>query len=482
MINFRIIARVFSRLLIFEGLFMLAAAVVSWLYHEPSAASIVYSALITIVTGVIVFTPLRNEDRIFGNKEGYIIVTGAWLVISLFSTLPFLLSGSIDRFGDAFFESVSGFTTTGASIIADIESLPHGILLWRSLTQWLGGIGIIAVSLPFLPVIKSVNIQLTSTEFTGQLADKIHPRINDAIKRFIFIYCMITLAEVVLLMLGGMPVFDAICHSFSTLSTGGFSTRNEGIAAFNSPYIKIILTMFMFIAGTNMTIIYFGLKRNFKKITGNNEFKFYTFFCLIFIIIGSIILYFKEDYAIGNSVLEGAFQVVSFITTTGFYTYDYNLWNDLFIIVLFILMFTGGMSGSTSGSIKITRILLLAKNNRQEFKRLIHPSAFVPVRIDKHLVPPVIIYNILVFISIYFILVCFGAFVISIMDYDLITSFSTSAAMLGNIGPGISTFGPFTDYASMPMAGKWFLAALMILGRLEILTVMILFTRNFYKH
>lgn len=482
MINFRIIARVFSRLLIFEGLFMLVAAGVSWLYHEPAASSIIYSALITIITGVIVFTPLRNDDRIFGNKEGYIIVTGSWLVLSLFSTLPFLFSGSIDRFGDAFFESVSGFTTTGASIIDDIESLPHGILFWRSFTQWLGGVGIIAVSLPFLPLIKSINIQLTATEFSGQLADKIHPHIKDAILRFLFIYCMITLTEVILLTLGGMPVFDAICHSFSTMSTGGFSTRNDGIAAFSSPYIKIIITLFMFVAGTNMAIVYFGLKRNFKKITRSNEFVFYSFFCLIFVIIGSIILYFKEDYTIGNSALEGAFQVVSFITTTGFYTYDYNLWDNLFIIVLFILMFTGGMSGSTSGGIKITRILLLIKNNRQEFKRLIHPSAFVPVRLDKHIVPQIIVYNVLVFTSIYFLIICFGAFIISIMNYDIITSFSTSASMLGNIGPGIGNFGPFTNYSSMPMAGKLFLSGLMLLGRLEILTILILFTRNFYKH
>ncbi len=248
MINFRIIARVFSLLLIFEGLFMLASAAVSYLYHEQAASSFLYSALITIVTGTIVFTPLRNEERIYGNKEGYIIVTGIWLIFSLFGTLPFIISGSIHSFGDAFFESMSGFTTTGATILTDIESLPHGILFWRSLTQWLGGIGIIFISLSAFPFFKSINIQLTATEFSGQPTDKIHPRIKDAAKRLVTIYVLLTLTEVILLMIGGMPVFDAVCHSFSTLSTGGFSTRNDGIAAFASPYIMIVIILFMFIS------------------------------------------------------------------------------------------------------------------------------------------------------------------------------------------------------------------------------------------
>ena len=260
MINFRLIARAFSLVLIVEGLFMLVSAGVSLLYHEHAASSFFYSSLISIVTGVLVFTPLRNEERIFGNREGYIIVTGIWLIFSIFGTLPFLISGSIKSFGDAFFESMSGFTTTGATILRDIESMPHGILFWRSLTQWLGGIGIIFISLSVFPAFKSFNIQISASEFSGQPADKIHPRIKDAAKRLVLIYFFITVIEIVLLSLGGMPIFDAVCHSFSTLSTGGFSTRNNGIAAFHSPYIMIVITVFMFIAGTNMTLIYFGLK------------------------------------------------------------------------------------------------------------------------------------------------------------------------------------------------------------------------------
>ena len=276
MINFRIIARVFGLLLIAEGLFMLISAGISFLYREHAASSFLYSALITIFTGIIVFTPLRNEERVSGNKEGYIIVTGIWILFSLFGTLPFLLSGSIKSFGDAFFESMSGFTTTGATIFTNVESLPHGILFWRSLTQWLGGLGIIFISLSIFPVVRSINIQIAATEFSGQQTEKIHPRIKDAARRLLLIYSGITLAEALLLIAGGMPVFDAVCHSFSTLSTGGFSTKNNGIAAFDSPYIMTVITVFMFLAGTNMALVYFALKGNFRKATGNNEFVFYT--------------------------------------------------------------------------------------------------------------------------------------------------------------------------------------------------------------
>jgi trk system potassium uptake protein TrkH len=482
MINFRIIARAYSLLLIVEGLFMLVSGGVSLLYHEHAANSFFYSAFISVVTGVLVFTPLRNEERIFGNKEGYIIVTGIWIIFSVFGTLPFLFSGSIKNFGDAFFETMSGFTTTGATILTNVESMPHGILFWRSISQWLGGIGIILISLSVFPVFKSFNIQISAADFSAQPTDKIHPRIKDAAKRLISIYFLLTLAEAILLIVGGMPVFDAVCHSFSTLSTGGFSTHNNGIAAFSTPYIMVILTIFMFIAGTNMTLVYFTMKGNFKKVTGNNEFVFYSLICFIFVMFVSFILYFKSGFAFGRALRDGAFHVISIITTTGFYTQDHNLWGDMILIIFFILMFTGGTSGSTSGGMKIVRLLLVTKNNRQEFKRLIHPNAYIPVRLDKKVIPQSTIYNLLVFITLYFFVMCAGALVVSFMGYDLITAFSTSASMLGNIGPGLGTFGPFTNYSALPMAGKWFLSIMMLLGRLELFSVMILFSKSFYSH
>jgi trk system potassium uptake protein len=482
MINYRIIARAFSLMLIVEGLFMLVSAGVSFLYHEHAASSFCLSAFITIVTGVLVFSPFRNEERIYGNKEGYIIVTGIWLIFSLFGTLPFLFSGSITSFGDAFFESMSGFTTTGATILPDVEVMPNGILFWRSLTQWLGGAGIILISLSLIPVFKSLNIQVSASEFSGQSTDKIHPRIKDAAIRLIVIYTLLTCLEFVLLIIGGMTVFDAICYSFSTLSTGGFSTHNNGMADFSSPYIMIVVIIFMFVAGINMTLVYFGLKGNFKKVIGNNEFIFYSFVCFVFTAIVTLFLYLNSGFTFGKALVEGAFHVVSIITTTGFYTQSHTSWGPVILIIFFILMFTGGMAGSTSGGIKMVRLLLIAKNSRQEFKRLIHPNAFMPVRLDKRVISQATIYNLLAFIILYFFIMCLGAFVISCMGYDIITSFSTSASMIGNIGPGLGTFGPFTNYSAIPMACKWVLSVLMLLGRLELLTVLILFSKSFYRN
>jgi trk system potassium uptake protein TrkH len=481
MVNFRIIARVFSLLLIVEGLFMLVSAGISFLYRESAASSFIYSALITIFTGTIVFTPLRNDERVSGNKEGYLIVTGIWILFSLFGTLPFLFSGSIKSFGDAFFESMSGFTTTGATIFSNVESLAHGILFWRSLTQWLGGLGIIFISLSIFPVVRSINIQIAATQFSGQQIDKIKPRIKDAARTLLLIYCSITVAEALLLIAGGMPVFDAVCHSFSTLSTGGFSTRNNGIAAFASPYIMTVITVFMFLAGTNLALVYFLLKGNFRKATGNKEFVFYTVICVVFIMISSGVLLLRGGIPVGKAFADGAFHVVSIITTTGFYTQDYCLWGYSMTLVIFFLMFTGGTAGSTSGGIKSVRLLLVTKNSRQELKKLIHPSAFLPVRLHRHIVPQNTIYNVLVFLTLYFFVTCISTFIISAMGYDMITSFSTSASMLANVGPSLGTFGPFSNYSSLPMFGKWFLSALMLLGRLELMTVMILFTRSFYR-
>ncbi len=481
MINFRIIARVFSMLLILEGLFMVASAGVSLFYKESAASSLLFAGLTTIFIAIIVFTPLRNEEKMYGNREGYIIVTGIWLLFSLFGTLPYIYSGSINSFTNAFFESMSGFSTTGATILTDIEALPHGILFWRSLTQWLGGVGIIFISLSILPVVKTINVQISISEFSGQSTDKIHPRIMDAARRLIVIYVVITFIEAFLLFAGGMTIFDSVCHSFSTISTGGFSTRNGGISAFTSPYIKVIITLFMFIAGTNLTIFYFILKRNFKKVIENNEFKYYLIICILFIITASSLLSSKPGYSLGKSILDGSFHVVSILTTTGFYTEDYNLWGSLLLLVLFFLMYTGGTSGSSSGNLKIIRLLIITKSSRQEMKRTIHPNAFIPVLLDHKIIPQSTVYNILVFLALYFIIICLSTIVIAVMGYDIITSFGTSAALLGNIGYGPGAFGPFSDYSMVPPAGKWFFTILMLLGRLELITVLILFTRSFYK-
>jgi trk system potassium uptake protein TrkH len=481
MINFRIIARAFSQVLIFEGVFMLLSGAISWIYNEPAASSFLYSALITLITGILVFTPLRNEEKVYGTREGYIINTCIWLLFSAFGSLPFLFSSSADNFTDAFFESISGFTTTGATIFTDIESLPHGILFWRSLTQWLGGIAIITLSFYVLPVMKSLNIQLSTTEFSGQMTGKIHPKVIETTKRLISIYIILTLAEAVLLIIGKMPFFDAICHSLSTLSTGGFSTRNNGLAAFSSPYIKAVITLFMFFAGMNPALFYFTLKRNFRKVFHNSEFTLYAFLAIGCSLLVASLLFFTSGVPFSAALSKGFFHTISIITTTGFYTENFGQWGNILITIIFILMFTGGMAGSASGGIKIIRLMIIAKNNRHESKRLIHPYAYLPFRISQKNVPQNVVYNLLIFIILYFISLCTGTILISFLDYDVVTSFSTTASMLGNIGPGLGKFSPFTNYAYMPSIGKWILCSLMLLGRLELLAVIVLFTRSFYK-
>ena len=481
MINYRIIARVISTLMIFEGVLMVLSALLSLLFREHLAGSFIFSAIITLVTGVFVFTPLRNDDKVYGNREGYIIVTGGFIIFALFGTLPYLFSGSINNFTDAFFESISGFTTTGATILTDIDSMPKSILFWRSITQWIGGIGVIFLSLYVLPIFRDLNIQLSTTEFAVQPTDKIHPRAADAVKRLIAIYISLTLSEAVLLVIAGMPVFDAVCNSFSTLSTGGFSTHNNSLSIFGSPFMKVIITVFMFIAGSNLTIVYFFVKREFRTILSNTEFIFYVIVCLTFITTTSLVLYISGSFSTRFPLIDGAFHTISVITTTGFYTHDYTIWGNLVMLIMFIMMFTGGMAGSASGGIKISRLLVLTRNNRMEFRRLVHPEAFIPVRLNTKIIPQNYIYNILVFVTLYFLILCLSAFIISFMGYDLITSVGTSAAMLGNIGPGFGSTGPFTTYADVPVAGKWFMTVLMLLGRLELMTVLILFSKSFYR-
>jgi trk system potassium uptake protein len=481
MINFRIIARVFSQILIIEGLLMLVSAVVSWIYHEHTGYSLLYSALITLITGILIFTPLRNTEKVYGTREGFIINTCIWLLFSIFGSLPYLFSLSTDNFTDAFFESISGFTTTGATIFTNVESLPHGILFWRSLTQWIGGIAIITLAFYVLPVVKSLNIQLLTTEFSGQTTDKIHPKVIETVKRMIIIYIVFTLFESFLLLLGGMSFFDAICHSLSTLSTGGFSTRNNGLAAFSSPYLKAVITVFMFFAGTNPALFYLGFKGNYKKVFSNNEFLFYVILIIGFSVIVSSLLFISSGRSISTALSDGFFHSVSIITTTGFYTENFSQWGNLLLLIIFILMFTGGMAGSASGGIKVIRLLIIARNSRRENRRLVHPYAYLSVKIDQKRVPEQIVYNLLIFIILYFICMCAGTLVISFLDYDIITAFSTSASMVGNIGPGLGTYSPFTSYANLVPAGKWILCALMVLGRLELLTVIVLFSRSFFK-
>ena len=481
MINFRIIFRVLGSLLVLEGIFMLLALPFSFYYGEESYKPIIYSSAITILTGCLSLLANWNIDKNFGKREGYIIVSSVWIIFSLAGSLPFILSGAIPGFADAFFETMSGFTTTGASVLNDIEAVPKGILFWRSMTQWLGGMGIIVLSIAILPILGIGGLQLFSAEVPGPAPDKLHPRIKETAKRLWVIYVTFTLAETIMLMFGGMNFFDAINHSFTSMATGGYSTKNASIAAFPSPFIQYTLILFMVIAGTNFTLSYFAIHLKFSKVWKNEEFRFYLGFILGFtlIITGGLIYY--DHLGIERSFRDALFQVVSIMTTTGFVSADYLSWTPYLWVIIFVIMFFGGSAGSTGGSIKIIRIVMLLKNGYLELKRLIHPNAIIPVRINNKSVPQVIVTNVLAFVVFYIMITVISTIIISMMGYDLDTSIGAVAATLGNIGPGIGKVGPVCNFAHIPEVGKWFLSFLMLLGRLELFTVLVILSPSFWK-
>ena len=460
---------------------MLLCIPVSLLYREHELMSLVLSGAISIIAGGLLWLITSGAEKSLQSRDGFIIVTAGWLLFSLFGSLPFIISGAIPSYTDAFFETVSGFTTTGASILNDIESLPHAILFWRSITQWLGGMGIIVMSLAILPLLGIGGMQLFMAEVPGPAPDKLHPRIKETAKRLWGIYIIFTISETLLLLLGGMNLFDAVCHSFTTMATGGYSTKQLSIAHWDSPYIHYVITFFMFLAGTNFTISYFALHLKFNKVTRNEEFRYYLGFLAGFTILVALILSFSENYSWEESFRFAAFQVVSIVTTTGYVTADYLAWIPLLGVIIFMLMFFGGSAGSTGGGIKILRILLFLKNSGMELKRLIHPSAVIPVRFNQNAVPPEILNNVFAFISLYVLTVIIGVIIMAAIGYDLGSSFGAVAATLGNIGPGIGAVGPAENYSHIPGFGKWFLSFLMLIGRLELFTVLILFSPGFWR-
>lgn len=482
MINFKVVGFILGVLLILEGIFMMFTVPVSFFYGDSDWLYIFFSAFFTALVGFILWVSFRTCSKSVGKREGYLIVTLGWIVFSLFGALPFYFSEEIGSYTDAFFETMSGFTTTGASILSgeQIEGLPHGLLFWRSMTQWLGGMGIIVLSLVILPVLGIGGMQLFVAEVPGPTPDKLHPRVKETAKRLWGVYCLITLAEVLLLWAGEMDFFEAINHSFTTMATGGYSTQGGSIGDYQSPYIHYIISLFMIIAGINFSLAYLGMHLKLKPIWRNEELRWYLSFIGGFTIIITLILFFQNG-GLEKSFRDSLFQVSSIITTTGFATSDYLKWMPSAWVLLLVLMFFGGSAGSTGGSIKIVRIVLLLKNGFLELKRLIHPNAIIPVRFNKQAVNNQVITNVLAFVSVYLILTVFGVVVISFFGHDLQTSIGSVAATIGNIGPGIGNVGPADNYAFFSGFEKWFLSFLMLIGRLELFTVLVLFAPSFWK-
>ncbi len=478
-INTGFVLHVIGRNLMILSAALALCMLIAHSYSEPIRPF--FLAIIPTLTLGLVFhftTRKALHNNVIQRREAYLTVTFSWITLGILGALPYLLSGAIPSPVNAIFESVSGFTTTGSSILEEIESLPKSILFWRSLTHWIGGIGIIVLVIVVMPSLQMGGYHLFSME--SSLQDKIQSRIKGVGKRLLFIYLLLTAAETGLLLLGNMSLYESVCHAFGTVATGGFSPRNTSIADY-SPYIQYVIMLFMFLAGTNFAVHYYLFKRDFKRVKANEEVRF---FMLVTIIIGSIVtttLFFKTDRSFEQSFRDGFFQVISIITCTGFATTDYMEWPRYTWLILFVAMFLGGSTGSTAGGIKMVRHLLLLKNIRHTFRKMLQPNAIFAIKLNKNTINTDSNNAIMSFIMAYFLIFVAGSLTLIFIGVGTSESASAVATSMAGIGPGLGKIGPAGNFAYLPDAAKWLLSFIMLIGRLEIYTVLVLFTPGFWR-
>ncbi len=481
MINIRFIANLMGKLLIVESAFLLLCVGIALLYEESDAMAFFYTTLITAVAGFMMTRFIKAKDRILAKKDGYFTVTMVWIVFSLFGCLPYIFGHTIPSFADAFFETMSGFTTTGSTILNDIDALPHATLFWRSLTQWLGGLGIIVLFIAILPSLGIEGRDLYVAETTGPTHSKTSFTFTSSARQMWIVYTSLTLLQTILLMAGGMDFFDGICHSFTTMATGGFSTKQASIAYWDSAYIQYVIIVFMLIAGTNFGLLLTAIRGNWRKLLRDNEFQLYFLIALLASIIIGLGLYYHQWADLEKSMRDATFQVVTLITTTGFATADYLLWPPFVCLILFLLFFIGSSAGSTAGGMKVIRVYMLFKNSFIELKRIIHPNGVINVKYNGKTVHPDIMTGIMGFSILYMIVFVIGTIIMTLCSEDIITASSAVITAMSNVGPAFGSLGPMDSFAPLNDFAKLFLAFLMLVGRLEILTVMVLFTRAFWK-
>lgn len=480
--NVKLIIYIVGSLLLMESLMMLLPAIVSAIYDEPEYLQFIYSAVITSVVGGAMALFARNHGRHISKQDSFIIVTMVWLFVSLFGVLPFILTGTFDNFIDAFFEAMSGFTTTGSTMLRDCAHSLKGILFWRCFTQWIGGLGVIALSIVILPAFGMGNTQMFSAETSVSRFERIHPKVKEIAKFMWIIYLVLTILQVVLLMLGDMNFFESLCHSFSSISTGGFSVYNESIGYYESAYIEYVVMVFMFLGGVNFTMYYMLLKRKFDRIIGDDELRVFLFIIFIVSLILATINYTDDKYwSLENCLRDSFFQVISIMTGTGFYTCDYMSWSSPTLVFLALLLVCGASTGSTCGGIKLMRHVVVFRSIIGELKRATHPTAVVPVRYNGKGVGREEVHAIMVFVLLYFFILLVGLIIMGILGYGLDDSFGLIANSLGNIGTGIGDYGPSGSLCDLDPIAKLTMTILMLIGRLEIYTVILLFTRGFWK-
>ena len=494
-LNLKIILHFLGLTAALNGLMMLFCIPFAIYHEEASLVPLINAGFISLTLGSVIAFIFRNATKKLGKKEGYLIVTFGWLTLTLTGAMPYVFSGTIPNFTDAFFETISGYSTTGSSILTDIEIMPKSLLFWRSATHWIGGMGIIVLTVAILPLLGIGGMQLFMAEAPGPSADKMHPRITETAKRLWLIYMLLTLLEFFLLKIAGMSWFDAINHAMSTMSTGGFSTKNASIAHWNgTPVIQYIIMFFMFVAGTNFVLTYFALKGKVSKVIRNEEFKYYFAGIALFTVVVTILAVYFQDPQLSTTIdhpkvygefesgfRHAAFSVISVVTTTGFVSADFTAWNSLATMIMFAMFFVGGSAGSTAGGMKIVRHIIILKNAVLEFKKILHPNAIIPVRYDGVGVKQSIVFNILAFFVLYMGIFMFSSVIFTMLGLDFISALGATTSSLGNIGPAIGGVSPVDNFAHLSDAAKWFCAFLMLIGRLEFFTVLVLFSPFFWK-
>ena len=479
--NLRLTLYLVGFLNLFLAFSMTAPLAVSLIYQDGTAIYFLATIGLVVFSGLILILTFRSPGQEIRHREGMAVVTLGWVSAGFFGSLPYYMTGVLDRFIDCLFESFSGFTTTGASIMTDIEMLPQAILFWRDLTHWLGGMGIIVMTIAILPLLGVGGMQLFKAEAPGPVTDRLKPRIAETAKTLWKVYLVFTGAEVLLLHLGGMELFDSFCHTFGTLATGGFSTKSASIGHYQSAYFDTVITVFMLISGINFTLHYQALSGNIKTFYKNSELRFFLAIFLTASILITWSIWKSHVPSLGESVSLATFQTASILSTTGYTTTDFEQWPSFARIILLTLIFIGGSAGSTGGSIKVLRVMLLLKHSYRELRHLIHPRAVIPVKLQGRIVPDEVMFSVWGFFILFLALFIVAALLLTIMGIDLTTSLTAVAASIGNIGPGLGSVGPTDNYAHLPQAVKAVLILCMLLGRLEVYTVFILFVPEFWK-
>ncbi len=480
-INRKMIFNVLGLLLCIEAGMFLICAGVSLYHNEQDAIFFLYSILINAGAAFLFLLFGRGANRQLGRRDGYIIVSASWLLFSVFGMLPFLFSKSIDGVTNAFFETMSGFTTTGATILDDIESLSHGMLFWRSLTQWIGGLGIVLFTIAILPIFGVGNMQLVSAESTGVKHDKIHPKIGMMAKVLWGVYLVLTITEVILLYCGGMSMFDAICHSFTTTATGGYSTKQNSIVHWNSPYIEYVVAIFMLLSSINFSLYFMCVKKRSLRILKDDEVKWFlsVVFAVTIIITTSLMVTDKMD--LEKAFRLAFFQVVTCQTSCGFATADYMLWPPFTWTLLLFVMTAGGCTGSTCGGVKSMRVMIMARNIQNSMKRLLHPNAVIPVRVNGQVISSSLVSGVTTFFAVYIAIVLVGWVLLMTVGVDFMEAISVVISSLGNVGPALGIYGPAYSWNALPDAAKWIASFLMLIGRLEIYAVLLMCFPDFWR-